>query len=55
MKEDIDFPALTPDSLVLGQQPIIPNEHTENIENKDRRKCQKYIQKCQEGAWKMEK
>ena len=27
MEEDIDFPVLTPNSLLLGQQLIIPNEN----------------------------
>ena len=51
-EEDIEFPFLTPNSFVLGQQLIIPNEDPENIEDKDLRKCQKYIQKCKEAAWK---
>ena len=52
MEEDIEFPVLTPNSLVLGQQLIIPNEDLENIEYKDLRKRQKYIQKCKEATWK---
>ena len=52
MEEDIEFPLLTSNSLVLDQQLIIPNEDTENIEDKDQRKCQKYIQKCKEATWK---
>ena len=31
MEEDIEFPDLTPNSFVLGQQLIIPNEDPENI------------------------
>ena len=52
MEEDIEFPVLTPNPLVLGQQLIIPNEDLENTEDKDLRKRQKYIQKCKEAAWK---
>ena len=51
-EEDISFPVLTPNSLVLGQQLIISNEDPEDIEDKDLRKRQKYIQKCKEAAWK---
>ena len=49
MEEDIE---LTPNLLVLDQQLIIPNEDSENIEDKVLRKRQKYIQKCKEAAWK---
>ena len=35
MEEDIDFPVLIPNSLVLGQQLIIPNKDPRNIEDKD--------------------
>ena len=52
IEEDIEFPVLTPNSLVLGQQLIIPNKDPENIEDKDVQKLQKYIQKCEEAAWK---
>ena len=54
MEEDIEFPVLTPNSLVLGQQLIILNEDPEDkdIKDKDLRKRQKYIQKCKEAAWK---
>ena len=52
MEEDIDFPVLIPNSLVLGRQLIIPNEDPENIEDKDLRKRQKYIQICKKAAWK---
>ena len=51
-EEDIEFPFLTPNSFVLGQQLIIPNEDPENIEDEDQRKHQKYIQKCKQAAWK---
>ena len=52
MEEDIEFPVLTPNSVVLSQQPIIPNEDPENIKDRDIRKRQKHIQKCKEAAWK---
>ena len=52
MEKDIEFLVLVPNSLVFGQQLIIPNEDPENIEDKDLRKRQKYIQKCKEVAWK---
>ena len=48
----MSFLFLTPNSLVLGQQLIVPNEDPENIKDKDLRKHQKYIQKCKEAAWK---
>ena len=51
MEENVEFPVLTLNSLVLGEQLIIPNEDPENIKDKDIRKCQKYIQKCKEVAW----
>ena len=52
MDVDIEFAALAPNSLVLGQQLINPNEDPENIEDKDLQKRQKYVQKCKKAAWK---
>ena len=43
MEEDIEFPVLTPNSLVLGQQLIIPNKDPENAKEKDLRKHHKYF------------
>ena len=40
MEEDIEFPVLRPNSLVLGQQLIIPNEDPENIQDKELQKHQ---------------
>ena len=40
MEEDIEFPVLRPNSLVLGQPPIIPYEDPENIQDKDLQKHQ---------------
>ena len=40
MEEDTEFPVLRPNSLVLGQQLIIPNEDPENIQDKDLQKHQ---------------
>ena len=38
MEENIEFPVLRPNSLVLGQQLIIPNEDPENIQDKNLQK-----------------
>ena len=57
MDEDVQFPVLTPNLLILGQTPVVTNEYPTKIENKDLRKKQKYIQRCKEAAckrWKNE-
>ena len=57
MDEDIQFPVLTPNLLILGQTPVVTNEYPTKIENKDLQKKQKYIQRCKEAAckrWKNE-
>ena len=36
----------------VSQTPVIPNEDPTDIENRDLRKRQKYIQRCKEAVWK---
>ena len=52
IEEDIQFPVLTPNLLVLGQRPVISNKNHMDIESKGLPKRQKYIKRCKEAAWK---
>ena len=47
----IQFPVLAQNLLILGKTPVIPQEDTTDIETKDLRKKQKYIQRRKEGTW----
>ena len=52
IEEDIQLPVLTQYLLVLSQTPVILNEDPTNIENKDLRKRQRYVERCKEASWK---
>ena len=50
IEDDIEFPILTPNVLITGQNSSLPDENPE-IENKDLQKRFKYIRKCKDIAW----
>ena len=43
VEDDAEYPILTPNTLVIGQNLILPDENLETIFN--------YIRKCKEAAW----
>ena len=50
VEDDIEYPILTPNTLIIGQNLLLPKENLET-ENKDLRRRFKYILKCKEAAW----
>ena len=52
VQDDIEFPTLTPNSLIFGIQNHIPTmENKHNITGKDLKKRAKYVQVCKNAAW----
>ena len=51
VEDDVQLPALTPNSLTFGEITRIPEEQSYHIEKGDLRKRFKYIQKCKDNAW----
>ena len=50
VQDDAEYPILTPNTLVIGQNLMLPDKNLE-IGNKDLCKRFKYIRKCKEAAW----
>ena len=50
VEDDVEYPILTPNTLVIGQNLMLPDENLE-IENKYLCKRFNYIRKCTEAAW----
>ena len=50
VEDDIEYPILTPNTLVIGQNLMLPDKNLETG-NKDLCKRFKYIRKYKEAAW----
>ena len=50
-KNYIQMPVLTPNPLIYGQVIIIPNGRLDE-DTPEIKRCQHYINKCKEAAWK---
>ena len=50
VEDDVEYPVLTPNVLIMGQNLSLPDQNLER-KNKDLRKRFKYIRKCKEAAW----
>ena len=51
VEDDVEFPTLTPNSLIFGIQNHIPTMEKYDIVDKDLRKRAKYVQSCKNAAW----
>ena len=52
VEDDIQFPTLTPNSLIFGIENHVPTmENRHDITDKDLRKRAKYVQACKNAAW----
>ena len=52
VEDDIQYPTLTPNSLIFGIQNYIPTiENKHDITDKDLRKRAKYVQACKNASW----
>ena len=52
VEENIQFPTLTPNIMLLGQNHAILEEDVASIENKDLRNRARYLEKCKDNLWK---
>ena len=53
IEDDIQYPMLTPNSMLLGQDTVILGEDPEEEDNRGSwKKCQKYIARCKDAAWR---
>ena len=49
---DIEFPILTPNSLLYGRSNIVPELEAHRIESVDLRKRAKHLRRCKETVWR---
>ena len=52
VEEDIQFPTLTPNSLLFANSNIIPELDPCHLEDKDLRKRARYLLKCKDAMWR---
>ena len=54
IEDDIAHQPLTPNSILLGRDVVLPPDQEVTSENEGEkfRKRQKYVQKCKQAAWK---
>ena len=52
VEDDIEFPILTPNSLLYGRSNIVPELETHRIESVDLRKRANYLRRCKETVWR---
>ena len=51
VEDDIDFPVLTPNTMMFGQRYNLPEEDADNEPDRDLRKRARYLQRCKEHMW----
>ena len=52
IEEEIDYPILTPNSLILGRDVNFPDAAPHESESETIKKRHKYIKRCKEALWK---
>ena len=52
IEEEIDYPILTPNSLILGRDVSFPDAAPHESESETIKKRHKYIRRCKEALWK---
>ena len=53
IKDDIQYPILTPNSMLLGRDTVILEEDSEEEDDQNsRKKRQKYIARCKDAVWR---
>ena len=55
IEEGINYPILTPNSLILGRDVNFPNAAPHESESETMKKRHKYIKRCKEALWKRRK
>ena len=52
VEDDIEFPILTPNSLLYGRSNIVPELEAHRIESVELRKRAKHLRRCKETVWR---
>ena len=52
VEDDVQFPVLTPNSMLFLNSNILPKLQPHNIEDADLRKRAKHLMKCKEALWR---
>ena len=52
VEEEIQFPTLTPNIMLMGQNNALLEKDVASIEDKDLRSRAKYIESCKDNLWK---
>ena len=53
MEDDIQYPILTPNSMLLGWDTVMLEEDLEEDDRKSWKKRQNYIVRCKDAAWRL--
>jgi hypothetical protein len=52
VEDDIQFPILTPNSLLYGRSNVLPELEPHQVESKDLRKRAKHLRRCKDAVWR---
>ena len=52
IEDDIQYPVLTPNSMILGRDTAALQENPKDEDESDWKKRQRYIKRCKEAAWR---
>jgi hypothetical protein len=52
VEEDIQYPVLTPNSLLYGRTNLLPELEPHRVERQDLRKRAKHLRRCKEALWR---
>ena len=51
VEDDLQFPVLTPNVMMLGKDNLLPTEDPNQIVDRDRRKRARYLERCKQVLW----
>ncbi|XP_068692648.1 uncharacterized protein [Montipora foliosa] len=52
VEDDVEFPVLSPNSLLYGQPNLLPELEPHHLEDRSLRKRARYLKRCNEAVWK---
>ena len=52
IEDDIQYPVLTLSSMILGRKATVLEENTEDEDENDWKKRQRYMKRCKESVWR---
>ena len=51
VEDDVQFPTLTPNSMLFMQPNLLPEEETNDVEGVELRKRARHLSKCKDAVW----